>query len=101
MSYRRSAVDANHHEVMATLRRVPGTVVTDVHHHRGLGCDLLVTFRGSDTWFVEVKDGGKPPSARRLTDAELALQRQVGPRFVVLESKTEALAWALKGAGVS
>ena len=95
MSYRASATDANHGEIQAALRRIPGVAVRDVHHHRGLGCDLLVTFRGRDTWFVEVKDGAKPPSARKLTDAEQSLERQVGGRFVVVESKAAALSWAL------
>jgi hypothetical protein len=59
----------------------------------GDGCpDLLVAFRG--TWFVlEVKDGSKPPSHRKLTPEEqmwLLRFDELAPVYVV-NSTQEAL----------
>lgn len=65
---RRGKIDGNQREVVAALRAIGATVqsLADI----GAGCpDLLVGFRGV-TWVMEVKDGRKPPSARRLTPAE-------------------------------
>lgn len=61
-------VDANQGEIVAAARAV-GAEVQHLHSV-GSGCpDLLVAFRGQ--WYVvEVKDGSKPPSARKLTDKE-------------------------------
>ncbi|VXB24233.1 conserved hypothetical protein [Burkholderia sp. 8Y] len=65
---RAARVDANQPEIVAALRKV-GASVTPIHAV-GQGCpDLLVGFRGR-TLVLEVKDGSKPPSARKLTDDE-------------------------------
>lgn len=65
---RRAKVDANQAQVVAALRAVGATVL---HLHTlGDGApDLAVGFRGV-TYLLEVKDGSKPPSARRLTPDE-------------------------------
>ncbi len=61
-------IDANHSEIVAALRRV-GAQVQSLASVGGGVPDLLVAFRGG--WYVlEVKDGSKPPSKRRLTPAE-------------------------------
>lgn len=58
--------DANHAAIVKALRKV-GCTVLDLGAV-GNGCpDLLVGFAGILT-LLEVKDGSKPPSARRLTD---------------------------------
>lgn len=77
-------VDANHADVVAALRRVGAQVQSLATV--GAGCpDLLVAFR--ETWYVlEVKDGTKPLSHRKLTPAELEWVRVFGdtaPVFVV------------------
>ncbi len=61
--------DDNHASVVQALRQV-GAFVQDLGGV-GQGCpDLLVGFRGA--WhLLEVKDGSKVPSARRLTPAEV------------------------------
>jgi hypothetical protein len=65
---RAAKVDANQADVVSALRKV-GASVTPIHMV-GSGCpDLLVGFRGR-TVVMEVKDGAKPPSARKLTDDE-------------------------------
>lgn len=61
-------VDANQTAVVEAFRAAGASVL---HLHTvGGGCpDLLVGLAGVDIQ-VEVKDGRKPPSARRLTPAE-------------------------------
>ena len=53
--------------------------------------DLLVSYRG-ETLLVEVKDGSKPPSARRLTDAEAKFHNEwPGSDLFIINSVEEAL----------
>jgi hypothetical protein len=61
-------VDANQKEIVAALRKVGASVA---HTHMvGQGFpDLVCGYRGQD-WLFEIKDGSKPPSARKLTPAE-------------------------------
>ncbi len=59
--------DANHQEVIAAFEKM-GCTVIDV---AGIPCgfDILVGYGGL-CLPVEIKDGTKPPSARKLTDNE-------------------------------
>jgi hypothetical protein len=63
--------DANETEIIKALRECGAYV--KVINDEGL-FDLLVAYTGPSgfehTLLFEVKDGAKPPSARRLTDAE-------------------------------
>ena len=58
---RAAKIDDNQRSIVAALRAVGATVEVI-----GEPVDLLVGFRGQ-TWVMEVKDGKKVPSARRLT----------------------------------
>jgi len=60
-------IDANQDQIVAALRAM-GATVRIVTQGNGLP-DLLVGFRGM-TILMEVKDGQKVPSARKLTPAE-------------------------------
>jgi hypothetical protein len=63
-------VDDNQAQVVAALRKAGATV--QPLHTIGKGCpDLLVGFRQVNL-LLEVKDGQKPPSARKLTPDEKA-----------------------------
>ncbi len=83
-------VDANQVAVVDALRRV-GALVQHLHTVGG-GCpDLLVGYRGK-LWLLEVKDGRKPPSERRLNDAELDWHRRwASYPVVVVTSPLDAL----------
>ena len=63
--------DDNEKEIVAAMREAGAYV--KVINDEGL-FDLLVAYTGPSgfehTLLIEVKDGAKPPSARRLTDAE-------------------------------
>lgn len=76
LAYQPKRADANQPDVVAALRAA-GAKVCHLHAVGG-GCpDLLVAFRGR--WCViEVKDGAKPPSERKLTPAEEAWHEEFG-----------------------
>lgn len=89
---RAARVDANHAEIVSALREAGCFVVSLAAI--GKGCpDLLVGTVGK--WYLlEVKDGSKPLSARKLTPDEeswIAQARQYAPVHVV-NSVGEALA---------
>lgn len=84
--------DANHAAVRDALRAV-GAVVADLSDVGEGVPDLAVAWDGM--WYlVEVKDGQKPPSARRLTPAQVRFIEtawtQKAPVYVV-ESVEQAL----------
>lgn len=64
---RAARIDANQTAIVEALRAA-GATVRIVTQGNGLP-DLLVGFRGV-TLLLELKDGSKPPSARKLTKAE-------------------------------
>lgn len=67
---RAAKVDANQPAIVAALREAGATVQSLAAI--GDGCpDLLVGYQGV-TLLMEIKDGTKPPSARRLTPDQLA-----------------------------
>jgi hypothetical protein len=67
MTTRARRTDSNHREVLDALEAV-GAAVLDIHALPG-ALDLLCGYRGRLT-LLEIKDGAKPPSARRLTPSE-------------------------------
>jgi hypothetical protein len=86
----RPKTDANQAEIVAALRAVGATV--QILAAVGDGCpDLLVGFRGTN-YLLEVKDGAKPPSARRLTEAQTEWFAGWRGRAAVVNSARGALA---------
>ena len=90
MGRRAAKVDANQKQVVKALRDAGATVQ---HLHAvGAGCpDLLVGFRAIN-YLMEVKDGHKPPSARKLTPDQVVWHDQWRGNAHVVKSVTEALA---------
>ena len=95
--------DRNQGEVVAVFRRC-GCVVVPMS--REAGFDLLVGLSGGRGWVcVEVKDGELPPSARRLTEAEVefrVLCKSKGLPYRVVETIEDALdvvepSWPMMG----
>jgi Holliday junction resolvase len=66
---RAAKVDDNQEEIVKALRAVGATVQTLAAVGKGVP-DLLVGYHGK-TILVEVKDGKKSPSERRLTEDQL------------------------------
>jgi hypothetical protein len=88
---RAAKVDANQSAITKALRSA-GAFVQPLHSI-GQGCpDLLVAYRGK--WSVlEVKDGDKPPSQRKLTPDEQEWHERVGGRapVFIVENIEDAL----------
>lgn len=86
---RAARVDDNQAEIVAALRRSGATVQSLATI--GQGCpDLLVAYR-QQTMVIEVKDGRKPKSARKLTpDEKEWIGKWKAPVYIV-ESALEAV----------
>jgi hypothetical protein len=81
--------DANEQDIIKAMR-AEGAYVKQINDE-GL-FDLLVSHRG-ETLLIECKDGSKPPSARRLTDAEQKFHDEwPGSDLYIVNSVEEAIA---------
>ena len=87
---RAARVDANQSEIVDALRRAGASVFVTSQLGRGFP-DAVVGCAGIDIG-VEIKDGAKAPSARRLTPAEEThFQSWRGRAPVILENVADAL----------
>lgn len=66
---RAAKVDQNQAEIVAALRQIGCSV--QLLHAVGAGCPDLMVGRNGETFLLEIKDGNKPPSARKKTDAQV------------------------------
>ena len=83
--------DANHRLVVENLRAVPGVTVLDLSAV-GRGCpDILVGYAGRNI-LMEIKDGGKVPSAQKLTSPQVVFHGSWTGQATVVRSTGEALA---------
>jgi hypothetical protein len=86
---RAARVDRNQPEIVQALRQVGASV--QHLHHVGKGCpDILVGFQGLN-YLMEIKDGDKPPSRRRLTDDEAEWFAQWNGYAAIVENVDDAL----------
>lgn len=86
---RRGISDANQPDIVKALHKVGASV--QVLSEVGKGCpDLMVGFRGQ-TFALEVKDGAKCPSDRKLTPHQVAWHREWKGHVVVVTSVADAL----------
>ena len=83
-------VDANHVAIVAELRKAGAFVQSLAGVGKGVP-DVLIGFNGK-TALIEIKDGAKPPSARRLTPDQLAWHGAwLGGTLAVVDSVEAAL----------
>lgn len=91
MSRRAARIDRNQPEIVKALEAC-GVLVQSL---AGVGdgvADLLILHRGQ-LRLLEVKDGKKPPSKRKLTPEQIDWHaRWQGPHLVVVKSVDEAIA---------
>ena len=86
---RAAKVDANQAQIVDALRSAGATV--QPLHAVGKGCpDLLVGHRGVNL-LIEVKDGSKPPSARKLTQDQVSWHDTWRGQVAVVETVDQAL----------
>lgn len=92
MARRASRRDNNHAAIVAALHSV-NAVVMQAAEAPALGFDLLVAYCGQ-IYIIEIKDGRKPPSERRLTTNEQAQQAALarhGVEYHIVLSEDDAL----------
>jgi Holliday junction resolvase len=86
---RAAKVDANQTEIVNALRQVGASVQSLAS--TGKGCpDLLVGFRGVN-WLLEIKDGQKVRSARKLTEDQVVWHQTWRGKVYIVESVDQAL----------
>lgn len=86
---RAAKVDANQADIVAALRKIGASV--QPLHAVGQGCpDLLVGWRGMNT-VLELKDGNKPPSARKLTKDQEEWHANWRGQVAVVETVEQAI----------
>lgn len=89
MSFRRAArVDANQAEIVALFRRL-GWSVLIVSQLKNC-CDIFVAKHGR-TIAVEIKDGLKPPSQRKLSEGEQKFKDEWLGEWMLVESIDDVL----------
>jgi len=85
----RAKVDDNQAEIVKALRAIGATVLHT--HQLGQGApDIVCGYRGVN-YMLELKDGKKPPSARKLTPDELKWHGEWRGKAHVVESVQEAI----------
>ena len=89
MMRRAARIDANQPSIVEALR-VIGATVEPIYMVGGGVPDLLVGYRGVN-WLIEVKDGDKPPSRRRLTPDEQAWHDDWRGQVAVVNDAQEAI----------
>lgn len=85
-------VDDNQGEIVRALRRI-GVYVIDCSHVGSGFPDLLCAYRGRWT-LVEIKDGDKPPSRRKLTSDQVIFHAEAmakGCKVHVVENVEQAV----------
>lgn len=89
----RGRTDANHAKILRVMRDI-GAYVVDCSQVGDGFPDALVAYRGK--WFlVEIKDGAKPPSRRKLTPDQNVFHAEAAHRGChvhVVKNESEALA---------
>jgi hypothetical protein len=81
--------DANEREIIEALHKA-GAYVKQINDE---GAFDLLCWHAGKTLLLEVKDGKKPPSARKLTEAEAAFHAEwPGDNLFIVNSVDEALA---------
>jgi hypothetical protein len=88
---RAAKVDSNQSEIVTALRK-RGAVCLIISQLKNC-FDILVCFKG-EVFMVEIKDGNKPLSARKLTEGEQEFKSKiesVGCKYWVIESVDDAI----------
>ncbi len=82
-------VDANHRQIVEIFRAM-GCSVLDLSRV-GQGCPDILVARGGQSRLIEIKDGAKPPSARRLTPQEREFHCSWKGGIQVVETVAQAI----------
>ena len=89
MSFRRAArKDANHNEITDLFISM-GWSVLDISQLKN-ACDAFVS-KGHRTIAIEIKDGKKPPSQRKLSKGESEFKDSWNGEWALIESTEDAI----------
>lgn len=92
---RAAKVDANQRAIVKALRSIGATVAVTSTVGQGFP-DICVGYRGRSI-LMEVKDGSKPPSERKLTPDQKDFHAAWRGEITVVTSATEAIDYLLRG----
>lgn len=92
---RAAKIDANQPEIVAALRSIGATVAVTSTVGQGFP-DICVGYRGRSI-LMEVKDGSKPPSERKLTPDQELFHAAWRGEIVVVKSAAEAVEYLMRG----
>ena len=82
--------DRNHAEIINALRKIPNLSVFSTHEVGKGFPDIVIGYKGIN-YLIEIKDGNKPPSARKLTDAELQFHSNWRGQIKIVNNLDEVL----------
>ena len=86
---RAARIDSNQNEIVDALRRCGASVLITSQLKNCF--DILVGYKGVN-YIIEIKDGSKPPSQRKLTTGEKRFRDEwKGGKYYVVESVEEAI----------
>lgn len=86
---KRARKDDNHHDIANVFIKA-GASVLDMSQLGDGAPDIAVGYRNQNI-FIEIKDGSKPPSKRKLTPDEVEFQQTWQGRYEVVKNTDEAL----------
>lgn len=89
MARRDARTDANQTELVKVLGQLGATVENTSGAHNGF-TDIVVGLQGV-TVLVEIKDGAKVPSARKLTPAQIEVHDRFTGAITVIETVDQAV----------
>jgi hypothetical protein len=88
MTFKRT--DSNHAEIIKALRKIPNLSVFSTHEVGKGFPDIVIGYNGIN-YLMEIKDGNKPPSARKLTDAEVKFHNDWRGQIKIVNNLDEVL----------
>ena len=88
MTFKRT--DSNHAEIIKALRKIPNLSVFSTHEVGKGFPDIVIGYKGIN-YLIEIKDGNKPPSARKLTDSEAKFHQDWRGQIKIVNNLDEVL----------
>ena len=82
--------DSNHAEIIKALRKIPNMSVFSTHEVGKGFPDIVIGYKGIN-YLIEIKDGNKPPSARKLTDSEVKFHNDWKGQIKIVNNLDEVL----------
>jgi hypothetical protein len=82
--------DSNHAEIIKALRKIPKLSVFSTHEVGKGFPDIVIGYKGIN-YLIEIKDGNKPPSARKLTPDEVKFHHEWHGQIAIIKNLDELL----------